>query len=100
MLDINFELHSDCEIPCLHIIISENGQVVSDTEAYLPDYANIIPKEILIQYSNALGNGFIKNVDTISAAEYNINMFNDRIQDMISICKKKTEVDSIISSRE
>lgn len=97
MADINFILHKDCEIPCLHIVISENGQVVSDSEAYLPDYANIIPRQTLIEYSDALGEGFVKNIDMVSASAYNINVFNGRIQNMIAISKKKTEVDYILN---
>ena len=98
MADINFVLHSDCEVPCLHMVISEGGEVVSDTEAYLPDYANIIPRQDLIDYSNALEAGFLNNVDIISASAYNINVFNGRIQDMIKISKKKTEVDAILNA--
>jgi len=79
------------------MVISEGGQVISDTEAYLPDYANIIPRQDLIDYSNALGAGFLNNVDIISASAYNINVFNGRIQDMIKISKKKTEVDAILN---
>jgi hypothetical protein len=97
MADINFVLHADCDIPCLHIVMSENGEVVSDSEAYLPDYANIIPRQDLVEYSNALGAGFLNNVDIISASAYNINVFNGRMQDMIKISKKKTEVDAILN---
>jgi hypothetical protein len=98
MADINFVVHSDCEIPCLHIVISENNEVVSDTEANIPDYANLIPTQTLVDYSNSLSNGFIKNVDIITASAYNINVFNDRIQDMIAISKRKTQVDYIINT--
>lgn len=100
MTNINFVLHEDCEIPCLHLVISENDKVLSDSEAYLPDYANIIPENMLIEYSNTLGNGFIKIFDIIKEADYNINVFNDKIQDMIAISKKKTHIDSIIKSRQ
>ena len=98
MADINFVLHTDCPIPCLHIVISENGEVVSDTEATLPDYSNIIPRATLDEYSQALANGFVKNVDIVTDSKYNIDVFNDRLQDMIKISKRKTEVDAIISS--
>jgi hypothetical protein len=97
MADINFVLHADCDIPCLHIVISEGGEVVSDSEAYLPDYANIIPRQDLVDYSNALGVGFLKNVDIISTSAYNINVFNDRIQYLKTISNKKTEVDAILN---
>jgi hypothetical protein len=80
------------------MVISEGGEVVSDTEAYLPDYANIIPRQDLVDYSTALGAGFLNNVDIISASEYNINVFNGRIQDMIKISKKKTQVDAILNA--
>lgn len=97
MVNIEFVIHPDCEIPCLHIVITENGQVVTDTEAQLSDYINIIPLEKLQQYSIALGEGFQRIIDIISSSDYNINVFNAKIQDMIAISKKKTEVDTILN---
>lgn len=97
MIDIAFEVHTDCEIPCIHVVMSKDGQVVSDHEAQLSDFANLIPVEKLTEYSAALGDGFLRIVDQIGAAGYNINTFNAKIQDMIAISKKKTEVDAILN---
>ncbi len=97
MTSIEFVVHHDCDIPCLHIVITEDGQVVTDTEAKLSDYINIIPVEKLQEYSTALTDGFQRIIDIVAAADYNINTFNDKIQDMIAISKKKTEVDTILN---
>lgn len=97
MIDINFEIHADCDIPCIHVVMSKDGEIVSDHEANLLDFANLIPIEKLNEYSTALADGFLRIVDQIGAAGYNINTFNDRIQDMIAISKKKTQVDSLLN---
>jgi len=100
MTKIEFVVHADCEIPCIHMVISENDEIVSDNEVNLSEYVNLISIEKLIEYSNALADRFIKIVDVIESARYNINTFNAKIQDMIAISKKKTEVDNIIYPKD
>ena len=95
-MDIDFVVHTDCDIPCIHMVVSKDGQVVSDHEAPIEDYINLISEEKLTEYSNALATGFQKVVDFIAENNYNINTFNSKIQDMIAISKKKTQVDAIL----
>jgi len=95
-MNIEFVVHTDCDIPCIHMVVSKDGQVVSDHEAPIEDYINLISQDKLVEYSAALAAGFRKIVDFIAENNYNINSFNSKIQDMIAISKKKTEVDAIL----
>ena len=95
-MNIDFVVHTDCDIPCIHMVVSKDGQVVSDHEAPIEDYINLISEEKLTEYSNALKTGFQKIVDFIAESNYNIDILNAKIQDMIAISKKKTQVDGIL----
>lgn len=99
MDETKFNLHLDCELPCIHIEVYKNGELVIDTEADLKSQIIFIDKSIVDNYNSELINIFNNTCDELKnyiGTNISILEILNKIQ---KINRKKFVLDSLITER-